>query len=256
MILNMHNLTVLAEPEASEMPETTELQEETEEPEAPTMSENALTVSENTLTANENSVTDIVPANKMRTASRLENSVLQKHIVRGQNPEGAVVNLFDYRDMTFGFSGEAYFARLFCGGWSVDGFSKNTFADNTKHILQMFYLGRGHMASNLSLRFNVVVVEDQKSDDPDGNDPGDDSEEPPSETEDSEETLGTHSDTKTASAEHSTGTEQMRNAIGSPQTGDDSLIGWWAVLSLVSLLGIGATVYNMVLVKGREKKPP
>ena len=111
---------------------------------------------------------------------------------------------------------------------------------------------------------NVVVVEDQKSGDPDdddpggddpgGDDPGDDPEDPPSETEDPEETPGTYSDTETASTAPMTESEQMQNTIGSPRTGDDSMIGWWAALNLISLVGICATVYNMVLRNSREKK--
>ena len=139
-------------------------------------------------------------------------------------------------------------------GRSVNGFSEKTFADNTKHTLQMFYLERGHMASNLSLRFNVVVVEDPRNNDPGGGDPGDDPEDPPSETEDPEEAPGTYSDTETASTAQPTGSEQGKNAVGSPQTGDDSMIGWWAALNLISLVGICATVYNLILRNSREKK--
>ena len=110
------------------------------------------------------------------------------------------------------------------------------------------------MASNLSLKFNVVVVENPNGNDPGGGDPGDDPEDPPPETEDPEETPGVQSDTETASTAPMTESEQMQNTIGSPRTGDDSMIGWWAALNLISLVGICATVYNMVLRREREKK--
>lgn len=96
--------------------------------------------------------------------------------------------------------------------------------------------------------------------------PGDDSRDPDKETGSSD----TNTDTdegidsgKDAKKNEDAGVFQTFNTLfdrvesigtGIPQTGDDSLIWWWASLSGTSLLGIGATTYNLFLVKRKSKK--
>ena len=120
-------------------------------------------------------------------------------------------------------------------------FNGNTFTGNTVHTLKMFYLERGHMASNLSLDFNIQTLPYDLPPEENGNYPflvntDDDSSSEP------EESIVPETD------------KMMLDSTGIPQTGDDSLLWWWAALCFLSLLGIGAVVGNLIVTRGKKKK--
>ena len=119
-------------------------------------------------------------------------------------------------------------------------FNGNTFADNTVHTLKMFYLERGHMASNLNLDFNIQTLTDGQI-----------------VKEEAKETYYEEENTDENDTEESilpAAENIVQDSIGIPKTGDDSLIGWWAALSITSLLGIGATVCNLIITRKKQKK--
>lgn len=130
----------------------------------------------------------------------------------------------------------------------LDGieFRDNTFADSTEHKLKMFYLERGHGASDLALKFNVMTISDEpvKKDPPD-EDPNE-IETPPNE--DTDENKESASDIISVSDNR-----MVLDTAGIPRTGDDSRIGWLSALCIISLSGIGVSVCNLILVRRKQR---
>ncbi|MDE5865714.1 MAG: sortase B protein-sorting domain-containing protein [Lachnospiraceae bacterium] len=97
------------------------------------------------------------------------------------------------------------------------------------------------MASNLSLSFNIQPLPS-----------------PPSDNEEKEENYyeteehTSDSDTNTV-VEISVSDNTLYDITEIPKTGDDSMIGWWAALCIISLVGIGATVCNLIIRKRKNK---
>lgn len=100
---------------------------------------------------------------------------------------------------------------------------------------------------------NIVVVEDRNAQDRE--DKGDDSEVPLTVNGD-EDTGGDVGKASEKDGEKPVEVTMAPGSIDSPQTGDDSLIGWWAALSVISLTGVCSTVCNLAFVRRKEKKQP
>lgn len=143
------------------------------------------------------------------------------------------------------------------------GFLRVRVSQNTQALQKELYNGAVNIANwddlgdtdltGLFSLLNVVVVEDRPKEKPDDDHDGNDN--------DSVDDVGQDNDFETMDSNADAGANASPTAldvlvehIGTPQTGDDSLIGWWALLSIVSLVGIGATVCNLILVKRKRKK--
>ncbi|MCI8775013.1 MAG: hypothetical protein HFI50_14020 [Lachnospiraceae bacterium] len=137
------------------------------------------------------------------------------------------------------------------------GFLRVRVSQNTRALQDELYNGAINIANwddlggtdltGLFSLLNVVVVEDRpgqdSDDDYDSDDNGDDSE---------MTDTGTEPDTEVKTSP--TGLDVIVERIGTPQTGDDSLMWWWALLGIISLVGIGATVCNLIIVKKKQKR--
>ena len=108
------------------------------------------------------------------------------------------------------------------------------------------------MASNLSLSFNIQPLPSEKPKKEPPNDPN----VPDEDTDENEDSASDSTQGNTSAEERiiSTTDNMVVDSTGIPQTGDDSLIWWWGVLCIVSLVGIGATVCNLMIRKRKQKK--
>lgn len=77
-------------------------------------------------------------------------------INKGAGYEGSVETSlreqFDKADMTNEQLGQIF------REVKIDGETKYIFKDNSQHVIKMFYLERGHTASNLGIKFNLVTI--------------------------------------------------------------------------------------------------
>ncbi|MDE5931355.1 MAG: prealbumin-like fold domain-containing protein, partial [Lachnospiraceae bacterium] len=127
------------------------------------------------------------------------------------------------------------------------GFLRVRVSQNTQALRDELYNGAVNIANWDDLKdtdltglfslLNIVVVEDRKTGNSGDND---DHEDDSGMTDTDMAEMGTNaaSEVKTSP----TALDVLVERIGTPQTGDDSLMWWWALLGMISLVGIGATV--------------